>query len=394
MADQVAHFSLPRLPAFRYLLDHCRPVSERTASILLAELFASPTAVIPGVLNGLLLDIMALCLHAGRVFILFLILEAALAAGRVLVFRRKHGNANRGVRTPADFYLFISTAWCTLQGSMAFAAMQSGIAPLQLIAAMCVIGLVGPICARNYASPRFALLLIVLCDAPMLIGAVFSGNPWMLCLLLQVPGFLFGATRVTDGLQRLAIATLGAEEDSHSRAQRDALTGLLNRFGLAITLEKRDWIGEEGIFFYLDLDGFKPINDAYGHHTGDKILQAVARRLTAASRPGDLVCRLGGDEFIIVARHLSPQDGEEYAQRIISRVADEPYRLDDAHRHQIGVSVGFACCPEDGTAGDDLQRKADAALYEAKAAGKGVHRRFKSSPGQPMSISPATVSVC
>ena len=384
MADQVAKFSTAKLPAFRYLLATCRPASERTASILLNGLFASPRAVLPGMLNSVLLNTIALILHAGRVFVLFLALEIILALGRILVFRRLHDNAAKGMHTAADPYVMVAISWCALQGSLAFFAMRSGIAPLQIITAMSTIGLVGPLCARCYGAPRFAMALITLTQGPMVLGVVFSGSLWMLLLLLQVPGFLFGVTIIINRLQISTIAALAAEEDSSDRAQRDALTGLLNRFGFMTALEKQDWTSEEGIFFYLDLDGFKLVNDTYGHEAGDKLLRAVAKRLTASARPGDIISRLGGDEFVIMTTGLTPEDGENYARRIISQVADQPYLIKDTEPLRIGISIGSACSPEDGTAGDDLKRKADAALYEAKAAGKGVYRRFKTLSSQHM----------
>ena len=130
------------------------------------------------------------------------------------------------------------------------------------------------------------------------------------------------------------------------------------------------------ILFYLDLDGFKPINDNFGHQVGDRILQAVANRLKSGIRDFDIVSRLGGDEFVIVAPNILPLDGAAYAEAIIHKIANERYSLDGIGPLQIGISVGFACAPEDGIVGNDLHRKADAALYEAKAAGRGVQRRF------------------
>jgi diguanylate cyclase (GGDEF)-like protein len=348
--------------------------------------FASPKAVIAGVLNGLILNIVALCLHSGSIFAVFIVIDVVLATARVLVVRRAFHAAARGTPTPTDLYLLTAGSWCALQGAIAFAAMHTSILPLQILSATTVMALVGPICARNYAAPRYALMLVGLCDLPFVMGAALSGNPWLLILVFQTPLFLFGVITIIRRFQTMAIATLQAEQDSDDRARHDGLTGLLNRSGLMEALEAHYASCPRFILFYLDLDGFKPINDTFGHQAGDKILHAVAGRLKSGIREGDIVSRLGGDEFVIVAPDMSPAAGTTFAQNLIRRVADEPYVLDRIGPLRIGISVGFACAPEDGLAGDDLHRKADAALYEAKAAGRGTHRRFTHVSGAPQLV--------
>ena len=126
---------------------------------------------------------------------------------------------------------------------------------------------------------------------------------------------------------------------------------------------------------YLDLDGFKQVNDRLGHQAGDELLRAAAQRLRSSVRAGDIVARLGGDEFVVVAPGMSPGESGSFANGIIRRVSDQPYEVNAGEFCRIGVSVGFACAPDDGTVMEELHRKADAALYLVKAAGKGVQRR-------------------
>jgi diguanylate cyclase (GGDEF)-like protein len=93
-------------------------------------------------------------------------------------------------------------------------------------------------------------------------------------------------------------------------------------------------------------------------------------------RPADAVIRLGGDEFVILAPDITPDIAADLAERLIERVTHEPYLLEGRTMVRIGLSIGFACAPEDGTDFALLHRRADSALYVAKAEGKGVQRRY------------------
>lgn len=128
---------------------------------------------------------------------------------------------------------------------------------------------------------------------------------------------------------------------------------------------------------FLDLDGFKPVNDTFGHPKGDAVLQAVAKRLCDEVGADGHVGRLGGDEFaIVIPDAQSRRKVEQLAERIIVAIA-EPYLIDGTEI-RIGVSVGCAFGPIDGATVDDLILKADLALYQAKDAGRGVVRYFSS----------------
>jgi diguanylate cyclase (GGDEF)-like protein len=128
---------------------------------------------------------------------------------------------------------------------------------------------------------------------------------------------------------------------------------------------------------FLDLDGFKPVNDTFGHPKGDAVLQAVAKRLCDEVGQDGHVGRMGGDEFaIVLADAQSRHKIELLAGRIIKAIA-EPYMIDQTEI-RIGVSIGCAFGPIDGATVDDLILKADLALYEAKGAGRGVAKYFSS----------------
>ena len=163
-------------------------------------------------------------------------------------------------------------------------------------------------------------------------------------------------------------------------ALHDPLTGLPNRRLLEDriehTLQQSARNRGKSAILYLDLDGFKAINDSYGHGYGDDILKMVAARLVGASRKEDTVARIGGDEFVIVLGNLAGKgDAREPAAKLIE-VISEPYFINDLTL-RLSTSIGIAIYPDDATSVESLLGAADTALYEAKRAGKN---RFCCSP--------------
>ena len=164
-------------------------------------------------------------------------------------------------------------------------------------------------------------------------------------------------------------------------ANMDVLSGLPNRGRvrqlLGEALRTATASNVPCAIMFLDLDGFKPVNDTFGHPKGDAVLQAVAKRLCDRVGTDGHVGRMGGDEFAIVLIDAqSRQQVEQLADSIIAAIA-EPYMIDQTEI-RIGVSIGCAFGPIDGATVDDLILKADLALYEAKGAGRGVTKYFSS----------------
>lgn len=162
-------------------------------------------------------------------------------------------------------------------------------------------------------------------------------------------------------------------------AHFDALTGLANRVHLTTRLKEstriaRHEAGQLGVV-YLDLDGFKPVNDRLGHDVGDQLLVQVAKRLKGALRAHDCVARLGGDEFVILLNGLESRvHCEMLLERIMQRLAT-PYKLGQ-ETARITASMGFTLYPEDDADEDTLLRHADQAMYLAKQAGRNCVRSF------------------
>ena len=156
-------------------------------------------------------------------------------------------------------------------------------------------------------------------------------------------------------------------------AEHDSLTGLPNRLlfcdrvGQAISLERRH--GGQAAVLFVDLDGFKHINDSLGHATGDKLLQSVAKRLLACVRDPDTVSRYGGDEFAVLLQDIHwPQDAAATARRILSALG-EVHSVDGQQLH-VTASIGVSIYPADGVDAETLIGNADTAMYRAKKNGR------------------------
>ena len=161
-------------------------------------------------------------------------------------------------------------------------------------------------------------------------------------------------------------------------ALHDTLTGLPNRVLLADRIDQAMLMVQEqsGCFalMFIDLDGFKPVNDAFGHHMGDQLLREVSVRLREDLRSQDTLARIGGDEFVLLVQLHEPDDALRLAARqvgLISRV----FRVGE-HDLQISASIGIAVYPGNGHTAQELLMNADAAMYHAKGAGKNGYRFF------------------
>jgi diguanylate cyclase (GGDEF)-like protein len=181
-------------------------------------------------------------------------------------------------------------------------------------------------------------------------------------------GFVLSMDDVTDYVRNAELA------------ERDALTGLVNRKALRDRLMERlagaARSGEAVAVIYVDLDRFKEVNDTLGHPIGDGLLRKVAERFKSALRGGDVVGRLGGDEFAIIQSGApQPAAATALATRLVDLIS-RAYAI-EGHILHIGASVGVAIAPNDGYEPDVLLKNADLALYRAKAEGRGCYRFFE-----------------
>ena len=182
-------------------------------------------------------------------------------------------------------------------------------------------------------------------------------------------GNFTGAVNVFRDVSEAREAARRLRHDAH----HDPLTGLPNRVLLddrisrAIALAERH--ANKVAVLYLDLDGFKLINDTQGHAVGDKLLQSVTARLLACVRDCDTVSRLGGDEFVVLLpRGRQPEDAATTARRILQSLG-APHAVDRLEV-MVTASIGISLYPDDAGSAGDLLANADAAMYEAKSSGR------------------------
>jgi len=189
----------------------------------------------------------------------------------------------------------------------------------------------------------------------------------------------FGACQYLAQKREVA-RRIAAERHARELAYQDGLTALPNRRqydeALKAALASPPRADAFHGVFLLDLNGFKQINDVYGHGVGDEVLVLVGQRLRSAMRDGDVVARFGGDEFAILALHLGgPEAATNVALRVIESLST-PISTGRAS-HCVGVGIGIALVPTDATDAETALRKADVALYRAKAERRSALRFFE-----------------
>lgn len=372
MSAEAPSFSLPRWRWTRWLTDAGPDVPAEIRVALIGSLYGTLPIFAGGVINTIAVSLLITARIPTLPFILWAAFEILCCLVRLAVLIAARKRAERGLPTPTDLYILLGLSWAAGVGYGTFISLTSGDWVVATLACLSAAAMVGGTCFRNFGAPRMAGLMIVLTLGACCFAAPFLGEPIMLIVFFQIPAYLLSMTMAGYKLNAMLVSTMRAEREHEFHARHDMLTGLSNRSGLSKALDKR--LAREAeprslALIYLDLDGFKAVNDTHGHIAGDRLLQLVAERLRGMVRSSDLAARIGGDEFIVLSEQTEPAQLIGFGERLIREIS-LPYELDNRSSVMVGASVGIALAPEHGTDMPSLLSAADTALYQAKSKGK------------------------
>lgn len=257
-------------------------------------------------------------------------------------------------------------------------SIATGDSALTAMSMAAVMGMVAGLATRWAAVPRAAVFTMALTAVPPIAALALQGGASVLAALCVTSVVISVAAYTVQNHENLLRAVV-SEEVSVRLARTDHLTGLPNRADLDAQLRAAcaalppssvpNAIGFA--LLYLDLDGFKSINDSHGHATGDEFLRRVADCIRATAGPDAFVSRLGGDEFVVLLPDADELAARAVAQDVIAAISRE-HSLPDGQRARVGCSVGLSLAPLQGREPEVLLARADAALYEVKNQGKGT----------------------
>ena len=347
-------------------------------TFLVADLAHSP---VPTTIMGITLVGVTLYMHAQTGCSLLLIatlwgglscfLKLMLMVAQVRVARR----GTPDMRTTARFEAAHATTTLGMGsaiGAVTYVVFTQPDILLQLLATGMLFGYGSGVVARVAIRPKIAVSALIVAGLPAIIATMVWGDTPHHMVALTFAVFLIGSFESVRHSHATAVRHVAMRIEMARLARNDPLTGLKNRLGLRRAFELREIRSGTAVAVHcLDLDGFKGINDRFGHATGDAVLAEIARRIAAAAPADATVARMGGDEFVVLQRHIHrPEEAEELANHIHRTVA-EPMRIEGCNL-SVGVSLGYAIAEANTAQLEDLLRRADDASYQIKRSGGGV----------------------
>lgn len=372
MVEKHKIFSRPRWRVTRWLIGEGKDVPEDIQAGLVASLFGTLPIYLGGVVNTIMVAALITARMPAPEFIYWFVFELAVCLLRLCVLISSHRAAAKGKKTYTDIYIVLGLLWALSVGYGCFISILSGDWVASTLACISAAAMVGGMCFRNFGAPRYVAGMILLSLGPCTLAAPLAGEPILLIILFQIPIYLFSMTVAAFRLNRMLVSTMKAERENHHLARHDHLTGLLNRAGLmqemTSGLSQNANLPVKSALFYIDLDGFKAVNDRYGHPVGDALLVQVAERLKRFELANAVFARIGGDEFVILCAIGERGAALLTAERVMLEISNAQYQIDTGCA-RIGASIGVALYPDNGRDVETLLHAADTALYRAKAEG-------------------------
>ena len=338
--------------------------------------------LVPLTIMAIAFGFIALLLASDRpasVFVTIAVLGTLVGFGRIALSMASRRNTIEvgQVKTWEHRYALGSYAFSLCVGLLGGLAFLEAEPIRHMLITALLFGYTSGVVARGSCRPIIATTSLMLAALPIIVTiAIRLGTGHLttayLSLDIFILVFLVGSIETVRHVYQTILSLLVARAELDRLARRDHLTGLPNRMEIDERLERAaaSLRRDRGLLavHVLDLDGFKAVNDSFGHVIGDGVLEQVADRLRGAIRRGDLVGRLGGDEFVIIQEGLDkPNEAERLASRIIA-ILSEPYEI-GGRTIWISASIGIATNDNEGGSREVLIQRADRSLYEAKAGG-------------------------
>ena len=383
---------LPRVsPPFNWRLISwlCASPSELPAegsAELRAVLFSRIPSLLLSAAGALIVEIVAVSRHPAPSFLAWLAVDGGMlmwlrlgVSAAITRYRMQHAGAASPVGVVSDLFVLVGILWCASLGYGTGVCLNSGDLGLGVAGALLGMASIGAICGRLPGTPRLARLQMSLIILPLSLGGVTSPDPLVRSIVALAPIYVLALFGINRQLHEDYVEMVVSRHENRRLALRCALTGLPNRrmfdATLVAALRNAAETGADAFVLCLDLDGFKVINDRFGHAAGDHLLKEVAARLLHSLPADGLVARIGGDEFAIlmIARH--PAAAEALASSIVKIVGD-PVEL-EGQSARVGVSIGISRYGGRADNPERLIREADDALYAAKRAGKNTFRWYE-----------------
>jgi len=285
----------------------------------------------------------------------------------------------RGLRVPVGLWRQVAGAVLLVATNSVFLVevADTGVIPFGTVLsfgwlasyALLTSGVGTPIPTERRATSRGALVVVPLTGSVLALAVLLTAYE-------DPAARWIASAAIALAMGRMVLAFVEAEElaGSHRLAHTDELTGLVNRRGFGEALQRTLASGDSAVLVLADLNRFKEVNDALGHQTGDELLERIGQRLTAETRSdppcSDVVARVGGDEFALLLRRTSASDAEEAARRLVDGLA-AVYEVGGV-TVRASASAGVVHLPGQGRDPVELMRRADVAMYAAKALGAPV----------------------
>lgn len=255
-------------------------------------------------------------------------------------------------------------------GAVVYAAFIWHSPNVQVMGTALLFGYCSGVVARLSLRPKIAIVALVISVGPAIVGASQANTTAHHMIAVMYGVFLLGAFDTVRHVYTSAMRHIVSRLEMATLARHDPLTGLANRLGLREAFRSASQLPEHIAVHCLDLDGFKGVNDQFGHAGGDAILVGVAQRLQALDPKNAIVARFGGDEFVVLQMGVSQvSDAERLACRIVDTLT-QPFPLEN-HVVEIGASLGFAVDSASSNL-NDLLLRADEASYLIKRNGGGA----------------------